>query len=96
MATVQYAFGSWVSSGPGDDLQPGNAHDWSQWGGGLGYGTANSVSAHPVQGGEEHILAVENVRLQTDGGGRRTFYTVRNVGQTAVSGYGVGYSFISQ
>jgi hypothetical protein len=95
MATVYHAFGSWVSASEDDVLAPGDVHNWVQWGWGLDYGTANAITAHPLMGGEEHILAVENVRQQTDPNGRRQFFTVRNVGQTDVDAYGIGYSFVN-
>ena len=93
MANVSYWFGFWQSAGPDSDLLPGEVHNWIAWP--INYGDALSVTATPVQGGLEHILAVENVRMQSDQTGRRIFYTVRNVGQTAVPGYGVGYGYIS-
>jgi hypothetical protein len=93
MATVHYAFGYWVSTG--DDLAPNDVHSWVQWGWGLDYGTANCITAHPLVGGDGGSLAVESVRQQTDANGRRQFFTVRNVGQTTIDGYGIGYSFVT-
>jgi hypothetical protein len=95
MATVYHAFGYWVSSGFEDVLAPGQAHDWIQWGWGLEYGTANTITAHPLMGDAENVLAVENVRQQTDPNGRRQFFTVRNVGQSDIDGYGIGFSFVN-
>ncbi|HKC24095.1 MAG TPA: hypothetical protein VKF32_05100 [Thermoanaerobaculia bacterium] len=95
MANVSYWLGTWLSAGPGDDLPPGATHDWIMWG--FGYGEAISVSAHPVVGApEDRVLAVENVRIEGDPGGRRMFFTVRNAGPSFVPGYGIGYGFISQ
>jgi hypothetical protein len=96
MANMSFFFGSWASSGPANDLPPGAAHGWIMWG--FNYGDSVNVTAQPVQsvneGGPEHILAVENVRMQTDPGGRRLFFTVRNVGNTDVPGYGMGFGMI--
>jgi hypothetical protein len=74
MANVRYWSGSWVSTGE-DDLQPGDAHSWIAWP--IEYGEALSLSASPVQGGVEHILAVQDVSIQSDPGGRRIFFTVK-------------------
>ena len=60
------------------------------------YGTANTITAHPLMGGEEQTLAVENVRQDADANGRRQFFTVRNVGQNYIDGYGIGYSFVNE
>jgi hypothetical protein len=96
MANVSFFFGSWVSAGPGNDMPPGSTHSWVMWG--FNYGDSVNVTAQPVQslnqGGPEYILAVENVRMQTDPGGRRLFFTVRNVGPNAVDGYGMGFGMI--
>ena len=66
MATVYHAFGSWVAATDADSLPPGDAHSWVQWGWGLDYGTANTITAHPLMGGDEQTLAVENVRQDAD------------------------------
>ena len=94
MANVSYWFGYWVSASAVDALAPGDSHDWIAWP--YNYGDAISISASPLQGGEEQILDVENVRLQADTGGRRIFFTVRNAGRSLVDGYGIGYSYVSQ
>lgn len=93
MANVSYWFGSWTSGGEADDLAPGDVHNWIAWP--YDYGDAITVTATPLQGGDEQILTVENVRIQADAGGRRIFYSVRNAGNTFVPGYGVGYSYVS-
>jgi hypothetical protein len=94
MANVVYWSGSWTSSGDDDDLYPGESHYWIAWG--YNYGDAITITAHPVQGNDEHILAVENVRIQADAGGRRIFYSVRNAGAAQVPGYAVGYAQVSE
>lgn len=94
MANVRYWLGTWVSSGPANDLHPGEAHHWVSWG--FNYGDAMSLTAHPVIGAPvERYLAIEDVRIEGDPGGRRLFYTVRNVGFSTIPGYGVGYAWIS-
>lgn len=96
MANVRYWFGSWVSANESDALAPGDVHYWIAWP--YNYGEAVTITANPLvqQGGNEQILAVENVRLETSpDGGRRIFYSVRNAGSSFVDGYGVGYSFVS-
>ncbi len=94
MAHVNHWTGFWQSAGPNNDLLPGNTHQWIAWP--INYGDALSVTASPVQGGLQHVLAVENVQIQSDATGRRIFYTVRNAGQTPVPGYAVGYGYISE
>ncbi|MCW5977550.1 MAG: hypothetical protein KIT09_05715 [Bryobacteraceae bacterium] len=94
MAKVSHFFSGWASSGPGNDMAPGQAHGWIMWG--FGYGDAVSVSVHPVVGAPvERFLQVENVRIQGDPAGRRLFFTVRNVGNSFVPGYGMGFGWIS-
>jgi hypothetical protein len=95
MATVRYWFGTWVSASEDDALEPGDVHNWIAWP--YNYGETVTVTANPlVSGSGEQILAVENVQIESSSdGGRRIFYTVRNVGSTSVDGYGVGYSFVS-
>jgi hypothetical protein len=95
MANVSYWAGSWASGGDGDDLGPGESHNWIMWG--FDYGDAVSLSAHPVVGAPvERYLAVENTRIEADPNGRRLYFTVRNVGQNSVPGYTIGYSWVSQ
>lgn len=94
MANVNYWFGYWLAANVSDALAPGEVHDWIAWP--YSYGEAVGISASATEPGEEHILAVENVRLQDDVNGRRMFFAVRNVGRSLVDGYGVGYSHISQ
>ncbi len=62
---------------------------------GLRAGDAISLTAHPVAGGEEHILAIENVQIEADGTGRRLFYTGRGVGSSFIPGYAVGFAGVS-
>ena len=93
MANVRYWFGSWVSANEADALAPGGVHNWIAWP--YNYGETITVTASPLQGGDEQILAVENVQIEADPNGRRIFYSVRNGGNTFVDGYGVGYSFVS-
>jgi hypothetical protein len=92
MANVDYWFASWVSN-EGDELPPGGTHSWIAWP--YTYGQTITVTATPLQGGEEQILAVENVQLQADPGGRRIFFNVRNVGNSFIAGYGMGFSYVS-
>jgi hypothetical protein len=94
MASLSYWFGYWVSASEADALAPGDSQDWIAWP--YNSGDAISISASPLHLGEEQILAVENVRLQGDIGGRRLFFTVRNAGRSLVDAYGIGYSYVSQ
>jgi len=94
MANVNYAFFSWTA--PGAYLFPGAAHSW--WMTGFKYGDAMSVTAHPVVGDPSalhRVLAVENIRIDGDPGGRTLRFIVRNVGSDPIPGYGVGISVIS-
>jgi len=88
MASLSYWFGYWVSASEADALAPGDSQDWIAWP--YNSGDALSISASPLHLGEEQILAVENVRLQGDIGGRRLFFTVRNAGRSLVDAYGIG------
>jgi hypothetical protein len=94
MASVRYWFGYWMSASPAEALAPGDSQDWIAWP--YNSGDAITISASPLHPGESQILAVENVRLQGDIGGRRIFFTVRNAGQSLVDGYGMGFSYVSQ
>ncbi len=97
MANVGYWLGAWVSGGHTDDLGPGDTHHWMMWG--FRYGDAISLTAHAVTGAPvpERVLQIENVRVGADsGGGRRLYYTIRNVGNSSVPGYAVGYAMVSQ
>lgn len=93
MANVSYWFGSWESASDADALPPGGVHNWIAWP--YSYGDAITVTATPLEGGDEQILAVENVRIQADSGGRRIFFTVRNAGSSFIEGYGMGFSYVS-
>jgi hypothetical protein len=97
VATVNRAFFSWTSSGPGGDFSPAAAHGW--WMTGFTYGDVLSVTAHPVTGNPSaphRVLAVDNLCIDgTPTGGRTLLFTVRNVGAFSMPGYGVGISWIS-
>jgi hypothetical protein len=65
---------------------------------GFKYGDAMSVTAHPVVGNPaalHRVLAVDNVRIDGDPGGRTLRFTVRNAGSFSIPGYGVGIGWIS-
>ena len=94
MANVNYWFGYWLAANDTDARAPGDTHSWIAWP--YSYGEAIGISASVTDPGEEHILAVENIRLQDDLNGRRMLFTVRNIGRSLVNGYGIGYSHISQ
>jgi hypothetical protein len=94
MANVNYWFGYWLAASEVDALAPGEVHNWIAWP--YSYGESVGISASPLEGGEEHALAVENMRLQADVNGRRMLFSVRNVGRSQVDAYGIGYSHISQ
>ena len=94
MATVNRAFFSWTATGA--YFAPGATHSW--WMTGFKYGDAMSVTAHPVIGDPSalhRVLAVENIRIDGDPGGRTMLFTIRNVGSYPIPGYGIGISFIS-
>ena len=94
MANVNYWFGYWLAASEADALAPGEVHSWIAWP--YSYGDSIGISASPLEGGEEHLLAVENVSLQADASGRRMFFSVRNTGRSQVDAYGIGYSHIFQ
>ena len=76
-------------------MLPGDVHSWIMWG--FNYGDVVSVSAHPVVGNPnaERILAVENVHVEGNVGGRRLLFDVRNVGPDSIPGYINAYSWVS-
>jgi hypothetical protein len=93
MANVWYWFGSWVSADEGG-MAPGEQHHWIAWP--VNWGDAVSITATPIAGIEEHVLAVSDIRMEADAvGNRRIFFTVTNVGQTYVDAYANGYGYIS-
>jgi hypothetical protein len=94
MANVTYWSSTWVSAG-GNDLLPGQAHDWIM--SGFNYGDTVFVTAHPITGNPQadRVLAVENNRIEGNVSGRRLFYTVRNVGPDSVPAYIKGYTWVS-
>jgi hypothetical protein len=94
MANVNYWFGYWLAASEVDALAPGEVHDWIAW----PHRDVESIgiSANPLDGGEEHALAVENMSLESDAAGQRMVFSVRNVGRSQVDAYGIGYSHVSQ
>jgi hypothetical protein len=89
MASTSLYTGAWVSGGvTGPPLSPGQSHSWVYWG--YTYGDGLSVTAHPVVSQTEAILQVENVQVEgDDAGGRRLYFTVRNVGSHFTRGYAI-------
>jgi hypothetical protein len=49
-----------------------------------------------VAASDADSLAPGDVRQDADSNGRRQFFTVRNVGQNYIDGYGIGYSFVNE
>jgi hypothetical protein len=97
MASVTLLFGTWVSTGPGDDFEPGETHAWSAWG--FSYGDAVSVTAHPIPdlaAWARRALIVENMHNETLRTGVRLIFTVRNVGSTPIQRYGLGVGWIGR
>ena len=105
MATVKYGWGQWAASQPDvtDHLAPNDVHSWIAWG--FGDGDAITITAHPGHAGGvpvrpplpvEQVLAVENVQIEWSPTGRRIFFDVRNVGNFAVFGYVIGYTFVNK
>jgi hypothetical protein len=97
MASVTLLFGTRVSTGPGDDFEPGETHAWSAWG--YSYGDAVSVTAHPVPdlaAWARRALVVENIHTETLRTGVRLIFTVRNVGSTPIPRYGLGVGWIGR
>ena len=97
MASVTLVFGTYVSTGPGDDFEPGETHTWSA--SGYRYGDAISVTAHAVPdlaAGARRALIVENVHTETLRTGNRLIFTVRNVGSTPIPRYGLGVGWIGR
>ena len=93
MPNVNYFFASWSTTG--NDFYPGQSHSWMMWG--FGYGDVVSVTAHPVAGpAGDRFLVVEDVKIEGDSTGRRLYFTVRNVGNISMPGYGMGFSWITR
>jgi hypothetical protein len=99
MANVLHAFLSWTST-EGNDMAPGEAHSWWMTHTPSVYGEAVSATAHPVTGNPlapSRTLAVEDLRVVGDPSGGRTYlFTVRNVGNFSIPGYGIGFGFIQE
>jgi hypothetical protein len=93
MATVSYAFFSWLGS-PSTDLHPGQTHQWELSGGNFNYGDAIMVTAHPVAR-QGRALAVENTKTLNNGQAIFSF-VVKNVGSVTVPGYGMGFAWVDQ
>jgi hypothetical protein len=97
MANVNRAFFSWTAGTGGAYFPPGGVHSW--WMVGYKYGDALSVTAHPVTGNPadlHRVLTVTDIRVDGDPNGGLTLrFQVRNVGATAIPGYGVGIGWIS-
>ena len=87
MPSTDVYTGYWTSgASSGPPLSPGQSHSWMYWG--YAYGDGLSVTAHPVVSQTEAVLQVDQVRVQgDDSGGRRLYYTVRNVGTHFTRGY---------
>jgi len=94
LANVNYWFGYWLAANEANTLAPGEVHNWIAWL--CSHGDSVGISASPLEGGEEHALAIENMSLKADVDGRRMLFSVRNVGRTQVDAYGIGYSHILQ
>ena len=95
MAIVRHSSFSWTSSGPGNDMAPGEVHNYAF--SDFSEQDAVSISAHPVvQFLPRTVLAVENVHGVTgDPEFLHTEFSVRNAGPTFISGYSVGIGVIS-
>jgi hypothetical protein len=82
--------GGWAGA---QEMAPGDVHYWVAWGGGLKFDDVITLMAHPVLGdpnAQERVLQVENVKAEgTSDGTRRIYYSVRNVGQEWIPGYGL-------
>ena len=98
MANTFYWSGAWVAGEYGylDDLAPGDSHSWLMWG--FNYGDVVNAIAFPIVGDPnagDRYLQVENARIEGDPSGYRFYFSVRNVGNSSVPGYAIGYSFVS-
>jgi hypothetical protein len=96
MANVSYWQASWVSM-EGSEMSPGEVHNW--WAVPVGYLEVWSVTAVPVAGGEDppQTLSIGDVQVTADASGGHTFlFSVKNVGNSYIDGYGVNFGIISQ
>lgn len=95
MAVVRHSSFSWTSSGPGHEMAPGEVHHYAF--SDFHENEAVSISVHPVvQFLPRSALVVENVQGVTgDPNFLHTKFSVRNAGQSYVSGYSVGIGVIS-
>lgn len=95
MANVSHSFFSWTSSGPGNDMTPGEVHSYAF--SDIDEKEALSISVHPVVHFlPRSLLTVENVQGVTGSPEfLHTEFSVRNAGQSNVSGYWVAIGIIS-
>ena len=95
MANVSHSFFSWTSSGPGNDMAPGEVHSYAF--SDIDEKEALSISVHPVVHFlPRSVLTVENVQGVTGSPEfLHTEFSVRNAGQSNVSGYWVAIGIIS-
>lgn len=85
---VRHHFG-WVGHG----FNPGIEHHW--WFGPIAFGDVVNVTAHPTQLVTREAM-VKDVRTRVDSSGSRTLrFTVRNTGASAINGYGLDFSVVS-
>jgi hypothetical protein len=93
MASVTYWSGNWASSGPSEDLAPGDFHPWTATG--FVSGDAISITAYSVKG-ETRDLAVENMQMEWNGDQQLWIlnFNIRNVGSNFVDGYFFGFAHI--
>jgi hypothetical protein len=94
MATVSYWRTFWVDSGE-TGLLPGQEHYWTMWG--FGFLDVLAVTPAPLNSDVgDQILMVKDVRSEADSsGGRRLYFTVRNIGPVRAIGYGLNFSFVA-
>jgi hypothetical protein len=95
VANVSHSFFSWTSSGPGNDMAPGEVHSYAF--SDIDEKEALSISVHPVVHFlPRSVLTVENVQGVTGSPEfLHTEFLVRNAGQSNVSGYWVAIGIIA-
>jgi len=97
MANVLHWQASWVSM-EGNDMGPGEEHGWSL--APVLPVEAYSVTAQPITGDPtqpHRTLTVENIRVVGEpDGGLTLLFTVKNVGNSFIVGYMVGFGIINE
>jgi hypothetical protein len=96
MASLEYVWAKWQSGGANQALLPGESREWSVQG--FGYRQVVAVTVWPTRGrtSARRILAVENLRTESDSHYYTLTFSVRNVGQSEVPSYTLNFALVDE